>query len=53
VSIESRLARLESATSGRRVRNQEQEQRAAEQHAKREAAWAVMQQSMSEDHEAS
>jgi len=50
VSIRNRLARLERATSGLRVRDDELQQRAAEQHAKREAAWAVMQQSMSEEH---
>jgi hypothetical protein len=50
VSIENRLARLEKATSGERERRQEWELRAAEQHAKREAAWAVMQQSMNAEH---
>jgi hypothetical protein len=50
VSIKSRLAYLERATTAQRSRNEELEQRAVEQRAKREAAWAIMQQSMNAEH---
>ena len=46
----ARLARLEKESAASRTKVEERDQRAAEQYEEREAAWAIMQQTMSEEH---
>jgi hypothetical protein len=50
MSVKNRLARLEKATAGARAAQEAYEARSAEAHAEREAAWAIMQSTMSEEH---
>jgi septal ring factor EnvC (AmiA/AmiB activator) len=50
MSVKNRLSRLEKATAETRAKRAAYEARAAEDHAEREAAWAIMQQTMSEEH---
>jgi hypothetical protein len=50
MSIKTRLSRLEKATVGTGAAHEVYEARAAQEHAEREAAWAIMQQTMSEEH---
>jgi len=50
MSVSNRLTRLEKATAGARATRAASEARAAEARAERDAAWAIMQQTMSEEH---
>ena len=50
MSFKSRLARLEKTAVVKQAADAEWLRRAAEEHDRREAAWAIMQQTMSEEH---
>ena len=50
MSVSNRLTRLEKATAGARATRAASEARAAEANAEREAGWAIMQQTMNEEH---
>jgi hypothetical protein len=50
VSFRNRLSRLEKATEAARSVRAERQRRAEEQHSRLDAAWAVMQQTMSPEH---